>query len=203
MNRRKIENNKRESHWKELFLPVLIISVIRISGYLYMFVDPIVGILVSFFFDIIDSWILYMFGVPYKGYYHSIDKRLDYLQYIIMIPLVVRYPIFPYFIAVLIYRTIGDLLVYITGKRYYFLFFPNFVEYIVLIFLVIDRYSLPVKWDNPYIITALIAIKLVQEGVLHIFGKDKSYLTCFKYLPQLRKPSSEIEYSSLFGKDSK
>jgi hypothetical protein len=104
-----------------------------------------------------------------------------------LLPIAYQYPIFPYILGALVYRSIGDLIVYFSQKRYFFFFFPNFTEYIFLIYLVIDRYSLGFEWNNPYILLVLLLVKLVQESIVHVLPIGKAYWKGFTWIPQIRK----------------
>lgn len=184
---KKVVEKKKRNHWGELKLPLIIILVMRIGGFLYMYIDPITGILLSFLFDCLDAFTLYLFGVPYSGYYHKIDKRLDYLQYIMVLPIAWQYPIFPYVLGALIYRSIGDLIVLYTGKRYFFVIFTNVVEYILLIYLVILKYNLPFNWNDPIVLLCLLLFKLTCEMIVHVLPIGRQYWKPFTWVPQIRK----------------
>jgi hypothetical protein len=177
---------KRKNHWSELYLPVAIIIVMRVGGFLYMFIDPVIGILLSFLFDCLDAFVLYLFDVPYSGHYHKIDKRLDYLQYVLLLPIAWFYPIFNVILIAYIFRTIGDVLVYFTNRRIFFIIFPNFIEYIFLIYLIIDRFSLPINWYSPYILIPLCIFKLVQELLIHKTSFGQGYWKGILWVPKLR-----------------
>lgn len=146
---------------------VIFVSVMRISGYVYMLYRPLEGILLSMLFDVLD-WLILSFGkLPLKEY-HNVDKPLDYLQYLFLIPLVFNTYIFDAYILLLAYRTLGQFVVsYFKDRRLYFLF-PNFAEYLALAYFLIQRFNWNLELDSIYFIVSLTILKLVQEYWIHV-----------------------------------
>lgn len=169
------------------WLPIWLVTIMRLSGYLLMFWDSFWGLMVSFLFDCLDALILYLFSIPYTKNYHNIDKRLDYLQYLLLLPIAYSTPVFIYVLLALAWRTIGEILVFKTEKRTYFILFPNFVEYIFLIYIVIEKFELSISFDNPVIWIALLIFKVVQEIIVHNTPFGKHYWSGITWLPKIKK----------------
>lgn len=133
---------------------------------------PFYGMLLSILFDILD-WFILSFGRLKREQYDNIDKPLDYLQYSVLIPILINTPIlFPY-LLLLLYRTIGYYIVKKFNNEKLYIFFPNLAEYIALLYFFNIEFNLNIEIFSTQIILSLIAIKLFQEYWIHI--KPNSY----------------------------
>ncbi len=153
---------------------VRLVVILRIAGYFTILWYPLEGILLSMFLDILDWYILSWGGVP-RSTYHKVDKPIDYIQYLFMIPPILSTPIFPTYMLFLIWRTIGHLVYYKTGKRAFFILFPNVAEYIAIVYFISERYGLGVSANSLQVILIIIIFKIVMEVWLHYFAKGSSY----------------------------
>jgi hypothetical protein len=186
--KKSVKNTKTfDMHWDKFLLPLSIVVALRLAGFLYMFIDPLVGILVSFVFDIVDAWIYYAFDLPHSHFYPYTDKTLDYVQYLLILPIAYQTPVFIYVLIAFIFRSVGDILVLITKKRIWFVLFPNFIEYILLIYIVIERFSLQVEWNNIYILSALVIFKVGIEILVHTTPYGSGWGSGLAWIPKFQK----------------
>lgn len=165
----------------------------RLLCYIVLFFDPFVGILLSFLLDFCDAGILYIFNVPRNDYekeYHHIDKPLDYIMYLLILPLTYNTPIFNLILISLILRTVATFIYAKSNNRKIFVLIPNFVEYIYLVYLLGIKIGYEGLIFDYRAWIVLILFKLGQEIVLHIYGfKTNRGYTIWKALkiPQFFK----------------
>ncbi|MCC7290036.1 hypothetical protein IT417_02195 [bacterium] len=160
---------------------VVVVVILRVSGYIYMLYRPFEGMLISILFDILDWFILSFGKLPLKKY-HEIDKPLDYLQYVFLIPILFHTPIFKVYLLLLGWRTIGYLLSLKLRTTKTYLFFPNFGEYVALIYFTIEKFSLKIDVYSMYILVPLVIGKFCQEYWIHF----KSYTVSYSWGEKLR-----------------
>ncbi len=153
---------------------VLFVVAMRVSGYIYMLYRPLEGMILSIFLDILD-WFILSFGKFKKEDYHKIDKPLDYLQYLFLIPIVFNTYIFEAYMLLLGWRTIGQIIASKTGNRALYFFFPNIAEYLALLYFIKVRFNLNIELDAWFIVAGLITFKLVQEYWIHIKKASHSW----------------------------
>jgi len=151
------------------FLYILII-ILRIFFSPLIFIWPLLSIIVSFFLDLIDADFAHK--VVSKRLYQIIDKNLDLWWFInIMIYSYIYYPGYKFYLLVLfIYRVVGQLIYYFSGKRGVLVFFPNFFELVFfLIFLGKNYFPSIISGQFFYFIHFIIFfIKIFQEWFLHV-----------------------------------
>lgn len=151
---------------------VIFISLIRVSGYVYMLFQPLYGMLLSMVLDMLD-WIIFSFAKLQRKDYDKMDKLLDYLQSLFLIPLLFNTYIFNAYMLLLAYRTIGQIIYFFTHKKAVFLLFPNFAEYLALLYYIKIHFNFDFELSSMYVVLPLIAFKIFQEYWVHI--KKKSY----------------------------
>jgi hypothetical protein len=132
-----------------------------------MLFNPFWGMVISMVLDMIDWHILGFSGLKHK-YYHEIDKPLDYIQYLFLIPLVFNTTIFEPYILLLAWRTIGQVMFSKFNTHRIFILFPNIAEYLAFLYFFRLEFSLNFQLDDPSIVFGLIIFKLAQESILHI-----------------------------------
>jgi hypothetical protein len=159
-------------------LPILLVIIIRIAGYVYTLFAPLPGLLLSFAFDFLDGGVFYFTGAS-VAYYEYIDKPLDLLQYFFLIPVARKTPVFKTFLSLLAFRLVGQLLFLATGLRGFLIFFPNFVEYSLFVYFVFEFFKTKpitnvfigffhsVKWNDLRLWGVLLVLKIIQEVGLH------------------------------------
>jgi len=153
---------------------VIAVIVLRLSGYIYMLFFPFEGILLSMLFDCIDWWILGMGNLP-KNFYHVLDKPLDYIGYLFLLPILINSEIFNVYLIFLIWRTLGMIVYGYSNNRKFFILFPNISEYIAFLYLLDLKFNLGVDVLNFKVIIAIIIIKIIQELYLHYIATGNTY----------------------------
>ena len=130
-------------------LPVLLINmrkktiinlilVTRIASAIYIFFNPILGFILSSFFDWFDWYILEnRTRVFTTSEYQHWDKNVDWYMYTFMLLAGVKYGHFNILLVLFLFKLIGHLIYLKTRNRRIFILFPNllegaFVWYIVL-----------------------------------------------------------------------
>lgn len=151
------------------FLYILII-ILRIIFASFIFVRPLLSIIVSFFLDLIDADFAHK--VVAKKLYQIIDKNLDLWWFInIMIYSFINYPDYKIYLLILfIYRVVGQLIYYVSGNRGVLLFFPNFFEWIFFLIFFGKNYYPSILEGQKYILFLIIIFitKIFQEWFLHV-----------------------------------
>ena len=157
---------------------IIIVLVVRIGGYVLTYFAPLLGLSLAYVFDLFDALVFYLCKVP-VGQYHLIDKPLDYLQYIMLIPIAYKTPVFNLFTIALVWRTFGMVLYEMTKNRLWFILFPNCVDYVLFIFFLLEFLHRlapmtgilgaiqSLQWSDPRIWIGLVLFKLVQEISMH------------------------------------
>jgi hypothetical protein len=145
--------------------------VLRLAAALLIFIAPLEGILLSFIFDHLDSYLWAYSGLTKKEY-HEIDKPLDFLTYIPELLVVIDTPIRLLALFLFLYRTLGHVLYSMTGNHKIFLLFPNFFEHYVLAYFIILRFDLTISVFDIRIFIIIAVLKMLQEVYIHCFSID-------------------------------
>ena len=136
----------------------------------------------NYVLDVVDGDILMALGL--NDYtYQTIDKFADYVSYIFMLILGLRWRIKKTIIGLFIYRTVGQLLFFLTRNEMMFFYFQNFLEPLVMIYtLLLFRNKSEGKAYESYkkyfffIWGIIIAYKVWNEWYLHFANIDLSTL---------------------------
>lgn len=160
---------------------------IRLVLPFFVFTFPFYATLNVFFWDMIDS-IFYRQAKINKWIYEIIDKNLDFIWYIVS--LVYAYLSgFPYigiFVALLVFRLIGQILYFTTRNEKYFIYFPNLYENIFILLVFIRTFpgiGINVGTIRFWLVVLVVElIKIVQEIVVH--SREKDY---YPFLPEWMK----------------
>ena len=142
---------------------------------------PCFGAWGNWVLDSVDGDILLELGLSDQTY-QTIDKAADYFSYVIMLVVGLRWRIKRLLILLFIYRSIGQGLFFVTRNEIVFLYFPNFLEPLVLAYtlLLFRHKGLETQAYISYrkhlgIIWAVIAIyKVWNEWYLHSANIDLS-----------------------------
>ena len=136
----------------------------------------------NYFLDVIDGDILHFLGMN-EVTYQTIDKASDYVSYIFMLILGTRWRIRKIIVWLFIYRTIGQILFFITNKEIVFFYFQNFLEPLVMIYaLLLFKKKSESKAYETYkkhfklIWGIILAYKIWNEWYLHFANIDLSLL---------------------------
>ncbi len=149
-------------------VPVLIVSFPFAAGW------------ANFVLDTVDGDLLIPLGLG-DGRYQLIDKSADWFTYVGMLLAARRWKIKTTVLVLFIFRTIGQLLFFITGAEILFFFFPNFLEPLFLIYATI-RHFRPEGVADIYtrhrtaIWVFVILYKLQDEWITHVGNIDRSEL---------------------------
>ncbi|MBI2011947.1 hypothetical protein HYS91_04215 [Candidatus Daviesbacteria bacterium] len=92
-----------------------------------MLIFPFYSLWGNYFLDVVDGDILLSLGMSAVTY-QVIDKFADFISYIFMLILGLRWQIKKIIVILFIYRIIGQVLFFITGNELVFFYFQNFLE---------------------------------------------------------------------------
>ena len=144
---------------------------------------PFYGAWGNYFLDIIDGDVLLQLGLS-DATYQTIDKAADYFSYVIMLIVGLRWRIQSLIILLFVYRTIGQVLFFVTRQEIVFFYFQNFLEPLVLVytFLLFSNHGSEERAYAAYrrhlglIWILIIAYKVWNEWSLHYANIDLSSL---------------------------
>ena len=92
-----------------------------------MLYNPFIFSWANYFLDVVDGDILLELGLSDFNY-QSIDKFADFVSYIFMLLVGLRWRIKNTIIVLFVYRAIGQLLFFTTRNELVFMFFQNFLD---------------------------------------------------------------------------
>lgn len=153
---------------------VFITIVVRVCNDIYMLFSPLNGILLSVFWDIMDTY-CFILGNFSRKEYHFFDKILDWIHYLFTLVVAYQLPNFTFMLGWFLYRTLGHVIHFFTKDHRVFIIFPNVFEYLVIAELIFIRFSLPYSIKNPAILASIILFKVVHEMYIHLFPLDIQY----------------------------
>ncbi|MBI2356831.1 hypothetical protein HYV12_02145 [Candidatus Dojkabacteria bacterium] len=153
---------------------VQFVIFIRVIGYIVILYFPLEGILLSIVLDMLDWHILSWGNIPQR-LYHVLDKPLDYIQYLFMIPPLLNTPIFTHYIIFLIWRTIGHIIYTKFKQRFIFIIFPNIAEYLAIVYLLSEKFALNIDSTSFSVILGIVIFKIINEVWIHYLAKGTSY----------------------------
>lgn len=134
----------------------------------YVFVDPLMGTIVSVFMDGPDGYFSFKAGRSWQ-WYHKWDKLADYWWYILIMvyALLHQLPIVNYLAILFILRSIGQFITLKKKESWMLIFFPNILEnYWIAFVLFGSNILLPSYFYPVWIICIVIAV--VREYLIHI-----------------------------------
>ena len=165
----------------ETILVALIVSLKFILPAL-MLRAPFYGLWANYFLDIVDGDILMQLGIA-DSMYQTIDKSADLVSYVFMLILGWRWRIRRTIAVLFAYRFIGQILFFITHDEKVFLYFQNFLEPLMLIYVVIifkqksEEKAYAVYKKYIFLIWGgILAYKFWNEWYLHYANIDLSLL---------------------------
>ena len=163
------------SHGFRVFFTLFVLFLIHIPLFF-----KVILIMISDFFDnciplrrIFPDWIN-----PNTEMYQISDKITDLVTYYILFLYLFRSQYLErkenlILFILLLYRSIGEIIFFITKERKFLIFFPNFFLEVSFMFIGMKYVNLSKKY-LPFFIILIIIWKLVQEYYLHIY-KVKQY----------------------------
>ena len=158
-----------------VFFTIFVLFLIHIPLFF-----KVILIIISDFFDnsiplrkMFPEWI-----DPNTEIYQISDKITDLVTYYILFIYLFRYRYLErkenlILFLLLFYRSIGEIVFFITKERKTLVFFPNFFLEISLLFIAMKYFNLSKKY-LPFFIILIILWKIAQEYYLHIY-KVKKY----------------------------
>lgn len=158
-----------------VFFTIFVLFLIHIPLFF-----KVILIIISDFFDnsiplrkMFPEWI-----DPNTEIYQISDKITDLITYYILMIYLIRYQYLDrkenlILFILLLYRSIGEIIFFITRERRTLVFFPNFFLEICLLFIGMKYFKLSSKF-LPFLIILVIIWKIFQEYYLHIY-KIKKY----------------------------
>jgi len=145
-----------------------------------MLLFPFVSLWANYVLDVVDGDILQYLGMS-DIQYQTIDKTADYVSYIFMLILGLRWRIKNTVIALFIYRTIGQVLFFMTRNELFFFYFQNFLEPLMMIYALIlfvqkdETKAYKVYKKYFFLIWGIIIVyKVWNEWYLHFANIDLS-----------------------------
>ncbi|MBI2334481.1 hypothetical protein HYU96_01640 [Candidatus Daviesbacteria bacterium] len=143
---------------------------------------PLLGLWGNYFLDVVDGDILLSLGMS-DARYQLIDKSTDFISYIFMLILGLRWSIKKIVIILFAYRVAGQILFFTTGNELVFLYFQNFLEPLMMIYALIlfkqkdEKKAYLTYKKHLYLIWAIVLIyKIWNEWYLHFANIDLSML---------------------------
>lgn len=134
----------------------------------------------NYVLDVVDGDILQGLGMQ-EYLYQTVDKVADYWSYIFMLILGLRWKIRKTIVVLFIYRTIGQLLFFITRDEMMFFYFQNLLEPLVMIYtLILFKQKSEAKAYKTYkkhiilIWVIILGYKIWNEWYLHLANIDLS-----------------------------
>lgn len=140
------------------------------------------GIWGNYILDVIDGDVLLQTGMTDETY-QTIDKSADLVSYVFMVILALRWKIKDTAIILFIYRLIGQLLFFATRDEIYFVYFQNFLEPLMMIYVLLivknksekRAYAL-YKKHIVLVWLIILAYKVWNEWYLHYANIDLSLI---------------------------
>ncbi len=118
---------------KVIIIGVIVVAKFAIPVLIVRF--PFAAGWANFVLDTVDGDLLIPLGLE-DGPYQLIDKAADWCTYVGMVFVAREWTIKRTIVALFVFRTVGQLLFFITGEEIIF-FFPNFLEPLFLIYATI------------------------------------------------------------------
>ncbi len=153
-------------------LEMLIIAAVRILGSLPVLRWPLLGGIVAVLVDQSDLFMMNLIDLGGVKDYQRFDKYLDQVYMLTFLTVALRWEPVPRAVAVALYayRMVGFVAFEVTGSRDLLFLFPNVFEFWFLFVAGLNHWKpdFNYSWSNLAVpLTALLALKLFQEYVLH------------------------------------
>lgn len=160
----------------------LLVILLKVIVPAAMLKFPLFGLWGNYFLDVVDGDILLTLGMSDTNY-QLIDKSTDLISYIFMLILGLRWSIKKTIIILFAYRIVGQILFFTTGQEMVFLYFQNFLEPLMMIYILIlfkqkDEKKAYLAYRKYIILVWAIVLiyKIWNEWYLHFANIDLSLL---------------------------
>ena len=163
---------------KVILIGIIVVAKFAIPVMIVRF--PFAAGWANFVLDTVDGDLLIPLGLE-DGPYQLIDKAADWCTYVGMVFVAREWTINRTIVALFVFRTVGQLLFFITGEEIIFFFFPNFLEPLFLIYATIRHFK-PERVVDIYhrhrvgIWIFVVLYKLQDEYITHVGNFDRSDL---------------------------
>lgn len=165
----------------DIFVQVVVVAL-KFLVPPFMLLFPFPAVWINYALDVVDGDILMQFGMN-EFTYQTIDKAADYFSYIFMLILGLRWRIRRTIVVLFVYRTIGQVLFFVTRNELVFFYFQNFLEPLVMIYvLLLFKQGSEEKAFQTYkrhfllIWVIILVYKIWNEWYLHFANIDLSTL---------------------------
>lgn len=149
------------------------VVVARIATSLLLFFSPVIGTVLSFFFDWFDAYILIQVAGISRRAYHKIDKALDEVWSVCMLLVSLQSRYFFLLLFFFVYRLLGQFVFMKTGKTKWFMAFPNIFEFLfVWLILFVPLLNITLFYAIFGGVVVSIILKEMQEVFLHSIWKN-------------------------------
>lgn len=151
---------------------IVFVIILRIASGIYIFFNPVLGLLLFWIFDYFDAYILQYRAKMSWNSYQDLDKKLDWFGYTAMLLVGIKFGQLNLFLMAFLFRVIGQVIFLFNKRQKIFIFFPNFVEALFIWFVVFrtlnintNIYGLP----KPTGLIILFVLSILREYFLHVF----------------------------------
>jgi len=139
---------------------------LRLTAALYIFWNPLWGMLASFFMDWFDSYLLIQRNGFSRNDYEMLDKQLDQVWSVVMLLAGLGTPYGMLLLVLFAFRLLGHAVYLAVKDTRIFLFFPNVFEFAFLWFVALVPLG-STKVAMYTVLVWLVVGKLIQEAILH------------------------------------
>lgn len=142
--------------------------LLRLAAAMFIFFQPLVGMLASFFMDWFDAYLLIQRAGISRKQYHVLDKNLDQVWSVVMLIAGWNTPYRMVLAVLFVYRLLGHAVFLVSHDTRIFLFFPNVFEFAFFWFVALLPWVGTFSVHNSWLILILLTmLKMVQEVTLH------------------------------------
>ncbi len=148
---------------------------VRIFVPMYIIIDPLTGFVLTCLADYFDAF----FIKHQQGYtwheYHTIDKALDWVSYIIMFVSGAIYGVAEKLLFWMVFRLIGQIIVSSSKKTWFFILFPNVYEFIFFWYVIVGgQLGFEISAVPTWIwMSVIILLKEIQEIWIHYYWPNR------------------------------
>ncbi|MBI3342903.1 hypothetical protein HY032_01990 [Candidatus Gottesmanbacteria bacterium] len=146
------------------------VTIARLLIALFIFANPLWGLILSVIADWIDKHILMFTTGITLSQYQLWDKNVDWFAYVVELSVATTYGLYLPFFLLLFWRFIGQFMFLRTHKRWIFILFPNYFE-VAFLWLVVfhqRKFTIDISTDPAsFWLVVLLVAKQIHEIYLH------------------------------------
>ena len=135
-----------------------------------VYVNPFLGLALYMVFDGCDTFILEDFGGLNYFEYENLDKVIDSVTFLILLPIGFKYGVFYALLALLIFRLLGTFIYLLRRNEKYLILFPDFYISFLFFTIILKETGLYPKnnlSEYIFLLAGLIIFQLSMEIVYH------------------------------------